>query len=107
MSPKPVFRRRSALRDTEQAVIYYAREAGLDTAARFVESLEATYCAIGEGPGLGSPRHGQELHVSGLRTRPIRRFPYLIFYLEHESYVEIWRILDVRSDVAGVWSTEG
>jgi toxin ParE1/3/4 len=99
VTAKPVLRRRSALRDTEERVIYYSREAGFDVANRFIDGLEAAYRIIGEGPGLGSPRHGHALGMPGLRSRLVRRFPYLIFYREHEVHIEILRILYARSNV--------
>jgi toxin ParE1/3/4 len=102
VSPKPVFRRRSAIRDAEQATIYYAREAGLDVAKRFVDALEAAYETIGERPGTGSPRHGRELEVSGLRSRLVARFPFLIFYREHEDRVEILRVLQARRNIPAI-----
>lgn len=106
MSVKPVFRRRSALRDVEKAVVYYAREAGLDVASRFVQSIDAVYRAIGDQPALGSLRHGQELGFPGLRTRSTSRFPFLVFYVEHEAHVEVWRILHKRSNLKAALSSE-
>lgn len=97
---KPVLRRQAARRDVAQAVIHYAGEGGLKLAARFIESLDHASRAIARWPGLGSPRHGEELEFPGLRTRPMKRFPYLIFYIEHDEHVEIWRVLHAHSDIA-------
>lgn len=44
-------------------------------------------------PKGGSPRYAQELDLTGLRFRTIGRFPYLIFYIEKEAEIDVWRVL--------------
>ena len=58
--------------------------------------------AIGERPGTGSPRHGRELEMSGLRSRPVARFPFLIFYREHEDRVEVLRVIQAQRNIPAV-----
>lgn len=99
MKAKPVRRRRLARRDVEQAVIYYAREAGLDVAARFIAEVDDSCRAIGEQPGLGSPRYAHLLQIAGLRSRPVGRFPYRVLYVEHEDHIEVQRVLHTQRDI--------
>lgn len=99
MTPKPIRRREAALDDADQAVIYYAREAGLDVALRFIEALGAGYRAAAERPGAGALRLGQQLKMPGLRSRRVARFPYFIFYKEFAEHVEVLRVLHARSDI--------
>jgi toxin ParE1/3/4 len=88
-----------ARRDIESAIDHYAREAGADVAQRFLNSVRTAFRAIGDRPGTGSPRYGEELDLPGLRHRPAGRFPYLIFYVDHASHVEIWRVVHAQRDI--------
>jgi toxin ParE1/3/4 len=96
---KPLVLRERARRDIEAAVDFYAGEAGAPTAERFVASLQATLSSIQARPALGSPSLGYELGLPGLRSRPLRRFPYLVFYVETEAAVDVWRVLHTRRDI--------
>jgi toxin ParE1/3/4 len=49
-------------------------------------------------PSTGSPRHGQELHIPGLRAWPLSRFAHLAIYFELDHEVEIWRVLHSAVD---------
>ncbi|MET1112412.1 MAG: type II toxin-antitoxin system RelE/ParE family toxin [Allosphingosinicella sp.] len=97
---KPVIRLESAQADEREVTAHYAREAGLDLALRFAEALKDAYCSIGNRPAIGSPRYGDILSIENLRSRAVRRFPYLVFYVEHEDHVDIWRILHAQRDIA-------
>lgn len=99
MTAKPVLLRRLAREDVEAAVDFYAREAGERTALRFVEAVESALEAVGARPTAGSPRVGQELDLPGLRSRGVRRFPYLVFYVETADHVDVWRVLHARRDI--------
>lgn len=65
----------------------------------FVDQLEATLEQLSRRPAAGSPRYGHEIHIEGLRHWPMKRFPYLIFYLEREGRIEIARVLHDRMDI--------
>lgn len=91
--------REAAERDIDEAVDYYADEAGADVAAGFVEAVQSAYRAIGERPGAGSPRYASLIDAEGLRHRKLRRFPYLVFYVEREDHIDVWRILHAQRDV--------
>ena len=95
---KPVTPRAQARTDVENIVDHYLREAGADVALRFVAALEVAYGAIAARPGAGSPRFAHELGLPGLRSRAVRRFPHLIFYVEQPDHVDVWRVLHARRD---------
>lgn len=99
MSAKPVIRSESARKDEREAVAYYAREAGLDVALRFIDALRDAYGKIADRPGAGSPRFASRLGLPGLRHRTIRRFHYLIFYMEGVDRILVWRVLHAQSDI--------
>jgi toxin ParE1/3/4 len=86
--------------DIEAAVDYYEAEAGPEVARRFLESVRASFRAIRERPGTGSPRYAFALDLGDLRSRPVAGFPYLVFYTEQEKHFEVWRVLHARSDMA-------
>ena len=96
---KPVHPLDRALADVEDAVSRYARQAGSDVALRFVAAVEAKFAAIAEHPGGGSPRYAHELNLPGLRHHSMARFPWLVFYVEREDRIDVWRVLNARSDI--------
>ncbi len=100
MSRKPIQRRRRAQLDIEEATDYYLHEAGARVALTFADRAEDTLNAIGAAPRIGSPRYAHQLGVRGLRMRAIRGFPFLIFYVEQDDRVEVWRVLHARRDIA-------
>ncbi|MBV8796373.1 MAG: type II toxin-antitoxin system RelE/ParE family toxin [Hyphomicrobiales bacterium] len=99
MSGKPVLLRDLARRDVEAAVDYYVRIAGPDIALSFIDALQSAYRAIGDRPALGSPRYAQELVLPGLRSLAVKGFPYLVFYIERDDHIDIWRVLHGRRDI--------
>lgn len=98
-SPKPIVPRQVASRDLEEAVDYLAREAGPETALRFIEAFEAACLHISTHPSSGSPRFGWELGRPGLRVWPVKGFGYLAFYCEDEDVVDLWRVLHGARDI--------
>ncbi len=99
MSTKRVLPRRLARRDVEAAVDHYRREAGPDVALGFIDALEAAYKAVADHPAAGSPRYAHELTLPGLRTRALRRYPYLVFYIERDDHIDVWRVLHAQRDI--------
>ncbi|MFI5012636.1 MAG: type II toxin-antitoxin system RelE/ParE family toxin [Hyphomicrobiales bacterium] len=99
MSAKPTVPREQARRDIEEAVDYYAREAGEQIASSFVASVESAYRTISNHPAAGSSRYAYELNLPGLRSRSLKRFPYLVFYVERDDHIDIWRVLHAERDI--------
>lgn len=102
MTAKPVLPRAKARGDVDSAVEYYANEAGADVALGFIDALEQAYTFFGEMPAAGSPRRSHELSLTGLRTIRLKGCPWLVFYLEFESHVDVWRVLHATRDMP-VW----
>ncbi len=101
---KPVVRRRRASRDIEEAAERYLEEAGERVASGFVDEVERVCGAIARAPAAGSPRYSHELQFPGLRSWRLRRYPYLVFYIERDSHVDVWRVLHAQVDIAA-WVT--
>jgi toxin ParE1/3/4 len=99
VSEKRIILRELARRDVETAADYYVRLATQDVALGFIDALESSYRAIAERPALGSPRYAQELMLPGLRSLAVKGFPYLVFYVERDDHIDIWRVLHGRRDI--------
>ena len=99
MTAKPVIPRAAARRDIEDAADYYAVTASERVALGFVEALEGALRHIANHPATGSPRYAHELNLAGLRVWPLRRYPYMVFYVEQESHIDVWRVLHARRDI--------
>ncbi len=105
MTAKPVIPRQAAQRDIDEAITHYAVEAGESVALTFIDALERAFRRIGQHPAVGSPRYAFELRLEGLRASPLRRYPYLVFYVEREDHLDVWRVLHAQRDIPA-WMQE-
>lgn len=99
MKQKPIVPRVRAGRDVDEAVDYYVSENAVDAALGFIDALEAAYSFIGRHPDAGSSRYASELSLPGLRFWPLKRYPYLVFYLERSDHIDVWRVLHGKQDI--------
>jgi len=99
LAAKPVQFRELATFDLESASGCYVTEVDVATSIRFVDAVEAAARRIGRNPWLGSLRFAYELAVPDLRVVPAGRFPYLLFYLERETSVDVWRLRHTSRDI--------
>ena len=99
MKVKPVVPREQASLDVDDAVDYTLDEGGASVALGFIDALEQVYTHIGRHPGTGSPRHGHELDLPGLRSWLLSRYPYLVFYVERPDHIDVWRVLHGQRDI--------
>ena len=101
MSGKPVVLRDRADRDIGETVAHYLAKAGEPAALGFVDALQRAFRHLARLPASGSPRYAHELDLPGLRTWPLKRYPYLVFYLERDDQSDVWRILHGQRDIPG------
>ena len=99
MKGKAVIPRERAERDIDTAAGYYFEEGGADLALRFINALESATRHIAANPATGSPRYASALALPGLRFWSLKRFPYLIFYVERADHVDVWRVLHGQRDI--------
>ena len=99
MKTKPVVPRERANRDVDAAIEYYLSENAVQAALGFIESLEQAYTHIGSNPATGSPRYAHELNLPGLRCWPLARYPHLVFYIERNDHIDVWRVLHGQLDI--------
>ncbi|MGR4865338.1 type II toxin-antitoxin system RelE/ParE family toxin [Caulobacter sp. LARHSG274] len=107
MTAKPVIPRAAAERDVEDALAYYLNQGARQAALGFIDALERAYGRIGAKPASGSPRYAYELNLPGLRSWPMRRYPYVVFYVERDDHVDVWRVLHGQSGIPAWMSAEG
>lgn len=99
MKVRPVVARELAAQDVEAAIAFYLGEGSEQAALGFVDALEDAYAHIGRHPATGSPRYALDLNLPGLRFWPLKRYPYLVFYVEHADRIDVWRVLHGQRDI--------
>jgi toxin ParE1/3/4 len=102
---KRIVPRERAKRDAEEAVDYYLSAGGEKAALGFVDALERAYRHIARHPAAASLRYAHELDVPGLRCWPLKRYPYLVFFVERDDHVDVWRVLHAERDIPA-WMRE-
>jgi len=99
VSTKPIIPRERARQDVQDIIDHYLREAGPGVALGLIDELEQAYRLMAQHPGAGSPRYAFELQIADLRHLPLRRYPYLIFYVERPDHIDVWRLLHGTRDI--------
>ena len=85
--------------DVDSAIDHYLAEGASAAALGFIDALEQAYAYLSRNAATGSPRYGHELGLPGLRAWPPTAYPFLVFYLEREDHIDVWRVLHIRRDV--------
>ncbi|WP_336331424.1 type II toxin-antitoxin system RelE/ParE family toxin [Pseudomonas putida] len=99
MKVKPVIPRALDNQDVEDAISYYLGEQAEQAALGFIDALEKTYTHISRHPALASARYAHELDLPGLLYWPLKRYPYLVFYVERDDHIDVWRVLHGMRDI--------
>ena len=105
MKRKLIVPREQANRDVDEAVAYYLNQATEIVALGFIDALEQAYTHIARHPATGSPRYAHELNLPGLRAWSLTRYPYLVFYVEYQDHIDVWRVLHDQRDIPA-WMLE-
>jgi len=84
-----------AQRDILDISDYYA-DASATLAERFIEELQRSLHGLTQHPDKGSRRYAHLLPDRSLRTWPLDRFPYLLFYRSHNETLKLLRVLHER-----------
>ena len=99
MKRKPVIPRALALQDVDDAVAYLMQQQATKAALNWIDALEAAYTYISKNAATGSTRYAHALDLPGLRTWPLTGHPYLIFYVEQDAHIDVWRVLHMNRDI--------
>lgn len=102
---KGVVPRELANQDVAEAIDHYLKEATAKVALGFVDELEKAYAHIARHPSSGSPRYAHQLGLADLRFWPLGRYPYLVFYVERDEHIDVWRVLPEQRDIPA-WMNE-
>ncbi len=86
---KPVQLRRLAADDIDDALAHHLSEAGQTVATRFITAIERALTYLARHPHSGSLRFAYELGIPELRSWPVPRFPYLVFYVDRDTHVDV------------------
>jgi len=106
MKAKPIVPRELANQDVDEAIEHYLSENAEQAALGFIDALENAYAHIGRHPATGSPRYAHELNLPGLRFWSLTRYPQLVFYIEREDHIDVWRVLHGQRDIPAWLGTE-
>ena len=97
---KPVVPRVRAEEDLDRACDHYLTTGGPDLAVDVLHEFDTTVALISRFPASGSPRYGYDPSLAGIRFWPMKKFPFLIFYVETERQIDVWRVMHGNMDVA-------
>jgi len=95
---KAALRSALAQSDIEAAIDFYLVDAehALDG---FILALEKATAHIERSPATGSPRYAYELNIPQLRFWPLTRYPYALFYIEHDDHLDVIRLVHMTRDI--------
>jgi toxin ParE1/3/4 len=99
MKQKPVIPRALARQDVDEAIRYYLDKSGEQAALGFIDALEKAYAHISRHSASGSTRYAYELDLPKLRDWKLPRFPPIVFYVEHDDRIDVWRVLHGMRDI--------
>lgn len=105
MTAQPVIQRELAERDVADIIEYYLDQGADRAALGFIAALEQAYTHLGHHAATGSPRYAHELNLPGLRSWPLTGYPYLVFYVDRDDHVDVWRVLHGQRDIPA-WMQE-
>lgn len=99
MNPKPISVREPASRDIGEVLHRYWFDASPQVAHAFAVALRHAFQHLSQFPSTGSSHYSRDTPLSDLLAWPVQGFPYMVFYLEEASSVDIYRILHTARDI--------
>ena len=104
MKAKGVVARARAEQDVNDALDFYLGQASQKVALGFIDALERAYRLIGERSEIGATRYAYGLDLPGLRSWPLRDYPYVVFYFPRDDHIDVWRVLHASREIPA-WMT--
>lgn len=96
----------AADRDLDEQAEYLGRQAGLETALRFLDAAGATFAALARMPGIGERRESPDPRLAGMRIWRVENFEkHLIFYRPAGDDLEIVRVLHGARDIDRIFGS--
>ncbi len=93
-----ILMQRRAMRDLAEARAYYSKVAP-HVVSDFALAVDAELLHLQRNPSTGSPRYGLQIGFAGLRSWTIKKFPYVIFYIQQTDCVVVIRVLHQATDI--------
>ena len=100
MSGKPIYLSDIARKDLQHALLNYELQNAEQAVDGCLDALSKAYQQISTFPKTGSMRTGNEVNLQGLRSWPLTRYPYLLFYVEENDQIDCWRLLHEKRDIS-------
>ena len=95
---KKLVKRALADADILAALDYYITNAP-EYALAFIDAVEQAFQHIQQFAASGSLRYAYELSLPDIRVWECSKYPYLVFYVEYPSQIEVWRALHGSRDI--------
>lgn len=90
--------------DIDRAVGYTLREGGPRVASDLIDALEEAMVLVSRYPFAGDSRFAVELGIPELRSLPLRRFHYVVVYVNGADIVRVLRVLHTSRDIPAALS---
>jgi toxin ParE1/3/4 len=85
----------------------YLSQNNPDAALKFFDATRETYAQLARMPGMGSIYEVENPRLSEIRKWSVKGFKnYLIFYVVHEEFIEIMRVIYARQDIQKILGLE-
>ncbi len=78
---------------------HHVAEGGAALGERFFDAALGALDVISNMPGIGSPRVEELTEIPGLRRAPVEGFPCGWFYVEHDDFIDVLRLLADRQEL--------
>lgn len=100
MSGKPLYLSEVARKVLQHALLNYELQNSGQAVNGCLDALAKAYHQIRTFPKTGSTRIGDEVNFQGLRSWPLTKYPYLLFYVEENDQIDCWRLLHEKRDIS-------
>jgi toxin ParE1/3/4 len=96
-----VRKREAAKRDLIEQFVWYAENASVEVADRFLQAADATLDRLAEAPQSGIPLLTPREELRGIRRWPVKGFEkMLLFYLPLSNGLDLLRVVHGSRDLA-------
>lgn len=99
-----IIRRERALQDLLEQWSYIATDRGVERADLFIRRVEQRLQTLAEHPHAGTARENIRPR---LRSIPVRRYRYIIFFYPLDDGIIISRVLYGGRDIEAIYEDEG
>jgi toxin ParE1/3/4 len=97
---KSIYLSQVARKDLQDALLSYELQNSELAVDGCLDALGKAYQQISKFPKSGSTRTGSEVNLPGLRSWPLTRYPFLLFYKEEIDQIDCWRLLHEKRDIS-------